>query len=60
MTNLAFFNAATFNSIESAKNFTERAKNKTNILLGDNGLFLVPATKKEESILIKSGYERMI
>ena len=55
--NLILNNTRKFNSYALALDTTFKQKYATRVLLGDNGQYWVPANRREESILIKAGYE---
>ena len=46
-----------YNTLSSAQSAADRRVYSVPVLLGDDGRYLLPATNREASILIKSGYE---
>jgi len=55
---IAIHNVRQYNTLAMAQDVALRQKYIVDILLGDNGLFWVPATTRESGLLIKAGYER--
>jgi len=46
-----------YNTLASAQSASDRRVYWVPVLLGDDGRYWLPATNREASILIKSGYE---
>lgn len=46
-----------YNTLASAQSASDRRVYLVPVLLGDDGRYWLPATNREASILIKSGYE---
>lgn len=57
-TQIAVFNAAKYNSLKLAQACADNSRYIVNILMGDNGQYWVAANAREESLLIKAGYEK--
>ena len=53
----ALANVSKFNTLERALAYAKRQKYWTEVLLGDNELYWVPATNREAGILKRDGYE---
>ena len=46
-----------FNRIETARRWASKSRYIVRVLLGDDGLYWVCSTTREESRLVKAGYE---
>ena len=58
---IALANVSKFNTMAAADRCRwDHQKYHTNVLLGDDGLLWVPFTHREESILIRMGYEKAL
>ena len=53
----ALTNVRRYNTLKSAQAAALRQVYWTPVLMGDDGLFWVPATNREASQLIRAGYE---
>lgn len=54
---IAVSNARKFNTLAFAQNAAIEQKYWVNVLMGENCQYWVPANNREESILVKLGYE---
>lgn len=54
---IAVSNARKFSSLASAQSAAIEQKYWVNVLMGENGQYWVASNNREESILIKLGYE---
>lgn len=56
---IALRNVSKFNGLANVVFQTENQKYRTNVLFGEDGQYWVPANHREESILVRLGYERV-
>lgn len=56
---IALSNAGKYRSLSNAKAASMAGKYWVQVLMGEEGVYLVPATPREGSILIQMGYEEV-
>jgi len=60
MLKIAMANVMKYSDLNMAKKSSmEQGKYRTKVLMGDDGRYWVPATPREERVLVKAGYERV-
>ena len=55
--NIPTCNISKFSRIENARRWAARSKYIVNVLMGDDGYYWVCSTRREQSRLVKAGYE---
>ncbi len=56
---IALSNAGKYRNLSLAKSASMNQKYWTTVLMGEEGVYLVPSTPREASILISLGYEEL-